>query len=474
MGVMRAKAALRGELGYLSFFSLAFGSIVGSGWVVLLGAWLTSAGPAGALLGFAAGGIVMMAIGSCYSRLMDRIPETGGEFIYALKVFGPWIGFATGWFSILYLVSVTVFEALALPWLVKMLLPALPGYVLYSVLGEPIDSTSVLIAVTATIAIAALNYRGAQAAAAVQNWLTFSFLVIATALLLAALLYGHAVNFEPLWSRSEDTQWWRGAAWIFASCAFLLNGFQAIPMAIEERGGKTSLRGVAATIVVSIGVACAFYCFVIIAASASVPWQQLAKSDLAMVMVTATLPWGDALTALLLIVTIFSLLKTWNAVLLSAARMLFAMSRAGFFPARYCAVHSRYGSPATAVIVVGALNLCGIFFGKGAITPLVNMCAMMLTFSFIMCVAALLKTWRAQARTQPAPSVLSKVVLAIALVGACIMSLTAVATPLLERRFALEWVLICGWSLLGLGVFLHSARAGHAQQVLAAEDIPSG
>lgn len=471
MGVSDAKTSLRGNLGYVSFFSLAFGSIVGSAWVVLLGAWLTSAGPAGALVGFAAGGIVMMAIGFCYSRLMDRIPETGGEFIYALKVFGPGVGFAIGWFSILYLVSVTVFEALALPWLVKMLFPALQGHVLYSVLGEPIDSTSVFIAVTVTVLIAALNYRGAQAVAAVQNVLTFSFLAIAIALLLAALLHGQAVNFEPLWSRSADTQWWRGAAWIFASCAFLLNGFQAIPMAIEERGGKASLRGVAATIVVSIGVACAFYGFVIIAASASTPWMQLATSDLAMARVTMTLPWGDALTAVLLVVTIFSLLKTWNAILLSAARMLFAMSRAGFFPPRFCAVHPRLGSPAKAVLVVGALNLSGIFIGKGAIMPIVNMCAMMLTFSFIMCGAALLKTWRTHTPGQPAPGAASKAILAVALVGACIMSLTALATPLLEHRFPLEWVLICGWSLIGLVVFLRNARSTRVQRTLTPGDV---
>src|SRR5690606_29587526 len=102
-------------------FALAFGSIIGSSWVVLLGDWFHLAGPAGALIGFAAGGLVMMLISACYAELTARMPEAGGEFVYSLHVFGPKVAFIVGWFFTLCLLAITVFEAIALSWMVQVL-----------------------------------------------------------------------------------------------------------------------------------------------------------------------------------------------------------------------------------------------------------------------------------------------------------------------------------------------------------------
>src|ERR1700680_1324 len=100
---------LRGDIGIAQYFALGFGTIIGSAWVVLLGDWLTIAAPGGALLGFMAGGAVMMIIGRCYAELLGQLPEAGSEFIYAHRVFARAAGFVVGWFLILYLVGVTIY-----------------------------------------------------------------------------------------------------------------------------------------------------------------------------------------------------------------------------------------------------------------------------------------------------------------------------------------------------------------------------
>ena len=48
------------------------------------------------------------------------------------------------------------------------------------------------------------------------------------------LFRGHAANMAPLLPASEPV-WWQGAAGIFANCAFLLCGFQAISQVVEEK-----------------------------------------------------------------------------------------------------------------------------------------------------------------------------------------------------------------------------------------------
>ena len=53
---------LRRSIGRAGYFSLGFGTIIGSAWIVVLGDWLGAAGPGGAVLGFLAGGGRMGAL----------------------------------------------------------------------------------------------------------------------------------------------------------------------------------------------------------------------------------------------------------------------------------------------------------------------------------------------------------------------------------------------------------------------------
>jgi len=105
------------------FFALSFGSIVGSGWIVLLGEWLRLAAPAGALLALLAGGMLMAAIGLCYAELAARMPRAGAELRYVADTLGPRVAFPVGWFLTLFLVAICAFEGTALPWLLGLLLP---------------------------------------------------------------------------------------------------------------------------------------------------------------------------------------------------------------------------------------------------------------------------------------------------------------------------------------------------------------
>ncbi|WP_458864873.1 amino acid permease, partial [Enterococcus faecium] len=84
-GVARVSEAprLQGRIGRFQYLALGFGTMIGSAWVILLGDWLGKAGPGGAVLGFLAGGIVVMLVGACYAELAGHLPEAGSEFIYA-------------------------------------------------------------------------------------------------------------------------------------------------------------------------------------------------------------------------------------------------------------------------------------------------------------------------------------------------------------------------------------------------------
>jgi amino acid transporter len=103
--------------------ALAFGAMIGWGWVVLAGGWVQSAGAVGAMLAFGIGGVAVILIGLTYAELASAMPLTGGEHVYSHRAFGMAGSFLCTWAIILGYVSVVAFEAVALPTVVEHLFP---------------------------------------------------------------------------------------------------------------------------------------------------------------------------------------------------------------------------------------------------------------------------------------------------------------------------------------------------------------
>ena len=455
---MSATPTLSGNIGYFQFLSLGFGTMIGSAWVILLGNWLGEAGPGGAILGFASGAVIVMTIGACYAELTALLPEAGSEFIYAHRVYGRGVAFTVGWFLILYLVSVTVFEALALAWITEMLIPSWKSATLYSAFGGTISAEMLIIGIGAAVAIFALNFIGTQVAVISHSILTYGFLFVVLCILGALLLHGHATNLKPLFASTNGKPWWWGSGAIFAFCAYALNGFQAIPQAIEERSGRTNLRTIGIVIVVSIAAAAAFYCLVVLAASVATPWQSLVTAPLPMIAAAATLPYGDTVVVVLLIATAVSLIKAWNGVFMMAVRLTVAMARAGYVPAVFARLHPRHRSPAAALVLIAALNIAGIFIGKAAIEPITDMCAMVLTLTYVMCCLTVLRL-RRRSGAAPFPLPGGSAFAWIGLAGSITMAVVAFLAPYAQRDgLPLEWELLGVWGLIGVAVWWSHVR----------------
>lgn len=88
MNSSETRPQLKKAISGLGFFALAFGSMIGVGWITALGGWFDNAGPGGAMIAFAGGGLLMLLIGLCYAELTPMFPVTGGEVAYAYKAYG--------------------------------------------------------------------------------------------------------------------------------------------------------------------------------------------------------------------------------------------------------------------------------------------------------------------------------------------------------------------------------------------------
>lgn len=78
-----AKTLGRGEI-----WAFAFGSVVGWGWVMLAGGWVSSAGSLGAIIAFVIAGLVCCFIGMAFAELCPMIPQTGGVLVFTYRAGG--------------------------------------------------------------------------------------------------------------------------------------------------------------------------------------------------------------------------------------------------------------------------------------------------------------------------------------------------------------------------------------------------
>jgi len=445
-------ALLRRAVGRGGYFTLAFGAMVGSGWVVVLGDWLRVAGPGGTVVGFIVGAIVMVLICLCYGELAARFSTAGAEFLYTLQTFGPRAGFMVAWFLTLFAVSVCAFEAIACAWLLRGLLPQMALGTAYSIAGAPVSWDALLVGVGGALTIGVLHCRGANSAIAFQNIATYGFIIVSALLICAGWVLGTSGNLRPLWVTGAGTSWIGGACWIFATCAYFLNSWQTALHAIEERRSNVTIAAIVMSMVASIIAGSLFYIGIVCAAASAIPWQKLMGRDLPAAAAFRSLGLHGVLGTIVLIAAIVSLFKTWSAMTWIGSRLLFAQARHGLLPGALGVVSPQSGAPRTAVLVVTALAILGLALGRAAILPIVDMVSICLALSLVFCLIVLMRR-RALDATRPSymvPGGTTTIVAALA--GAVAMIGVALVQPLIQGhgRIPIEWALLGSWGMLGL------------------------
>src|SRR5258707_6229147 len=66
------------KLSLWNYFALGFGTMIGTGWVILMDDWLGRGGPLGAMIWFLMGGILLLPIGYVYGQWVRPLPGAAG------------------------------------------------------------------------------------------------------------------------------------------------------------------------------------------------------------------------------------------------------------------------------------------------------------------------------------------------------------------------------------------------------------
>jgi amino acid transporter len=441
-------AALRRALSGLDYFCFGFGSMVGVGWLVVMGDWLSRGGPAGAALAFAAGGLCLLPIAWVYGALVRDLPDASGEVAYTEGVLPPVVSFGAGWVMVLAYAIVCPWEAVAIGNLLARLFPGINHGALYAVAGRTIYAPRLAVGICLTGLIGYINYRGIRSSGRLQTATTIGLLACVAVFVALGLLRADPAGLPPLFAGPGTGGAFVSTLLVLQIVPYFMTGFESIGKAAEEARPDFDPRGFGRAMIQAVVGAAVFYVIVITATALVSPWHELVDQGLGPDTVFARAFGSTAIARLIIAGALLSLIKVFNGNFVAATRLLFALGRRNLAPPALARVHPRYGTPAVAVVCLAMLTGLGACFGDAVLIPITEVGSLAAGLGWCAaCIALIVRRRRMGA--------LSWVGVMGATVSGAIVVIKVV--PAVPGSFSLyEWIAFAVWVAIGLVVWFVS------------------
>lgn len=430
---------------------IAFGAMIGWGWVVSSGSWITTGGVIGAILGFVAGGVMVFFVGLTYAELTTAMPQCGGEHVWSHRAMGPVGSFVCTWAIILGYAGVVCFEACALPTIITYIFPSfLQGY-LYTVAGFDIYATWLGVAVVMAAFITFVNLMGAKTAAILQTILTVVIGGVGILLVAASVITGSVSNLDGQFFNAESGM---GGSILKVALLtpFFFIGFDVIPQAAEEI--NVPLKKIGGILILSIVMAVSFYALIILGVGLVMNSDAIALSAETTGLVTAdamaTAFHSNAMSKVLIVGGMCGIVTSWNSFMIGGSRALYSMAESYMIPRAFKKLSSRK-VPYLSILLIGVLSVLAPFAGRKMLVWIVD------AGNFGCCLAYCLVALSFLILRKKEPDMIRPYsvgnykligVLAVVMSGfMVVMYLIPGSSCALVWQ---EWCMVGGWSVLGL------------------------
>lgn len=296
------------------------------------------------LLAFGACALCVSLIVLTFAEVASRYEGTGGPYLYGRDAYGPTAGFIVGW--LVWIARITSFAANC---------SLLPTYLDLFFPGAGSGIARALIVTGVVAALAVVNVVGVRVVAdasntfAVGKLLPLAVFIVAGFFFLdpARLSFAVAPGYRPF---SE-------------SVLLLVYAFTGFEMAVIPAGeARNPGRSLPAALMTGMAAVVVFYVLIQVVCIGTLPTLATSERPLADAAARFLGGWGAVMIMGGMVV---SLAGNLNVLILSASRMVFAMSEHGDLPKGLAAIHPRYHTPVAAILstvaIMLALTLSGTF-----------------------------------------------------------------------------------------------------------------
>ena len=370
-----------------------------------------------------------------YTELACAIPKAGGAFNYADRALGRDLGFIAGMAQNIEFIFAPPAIAFAIGAYFNLFFPQLPVLV---------------IAIFAYLLFTGLNIYGVKAAATFE--LTITILAVAELLLFSAITLPH-LEIKNL-QQNAFPHGWQG---VFAAIPFAIWFFLAIEgvaNVAEEaiNPQKTILIGFGSAILTLV-----ILCILTFISSVGVAgWEAVvykpdgSTSDSPLPLALSKIVGGNnILYHLLITIGLFGLIASFHGIILAAGRSSFEFGRVKMAPAFLGKIHSRFQTPANALLMNMIIGVIALFTGKTA--EIITISVFGALTLYIVSMIALLKLRKKEPGLQRPFKVPMYPVFPVVALTIAVASL--VAMTIYNLRLALVYFLLMGLCFVAFKIF---------------------
>jgi len=356
------RPSLTRQLGGMSATALVVSSMIGTGIFSTTGFLAGDLGTPSLVLWSWVAGAVFALLGSlCYAELGMNLPESGGEYVYLSRAYGPIWGFMSGW--------VSFFAGFSAPVAVAAL--AFASYLGQVCAACADDKARILlragewsfqfgktqmIACCLVVLLTIVNVLGVRGSKGLQNVFTIAKIAILAAFIVLAFTVGHGSwqHFAQSTARTSSSplpaQFAISLFYIYLS----YSGWNAATYVAGEirDPGRTLPRA----LMLGTGLVAALYLILNVLYIYAAPLTSL-RGQVAVGALAASNLFGPGVATAFSALMALSLVASVNAQVMTGPRVYFAMAQNGAFFPSAAKIHPRWRTPWMAIVAQGICTL---------------------------------------------------------------------------------------------------------------------
>ncbi|MBD3580996.1 APC family permease [Flavobacterium selenitireducens] len=294
------------------------------------------------------GGLYILLGCGAYAELATSIPKAGGSYNYIKRAFGDYAGFLSGWFDYITNAIAPSFFCIVISEYIAILFPET-------------QSVKTIVAVAFLLGFTLLHASGVKNGSVVQQITSVIKVVFFVGLIAACFLYS-GVKAE---SVEVDAK--------VASAGLVIGFIKSLQMVLGAYDGWYAIcffaeedenpsQNIPRSLYTGAIIVIVIYALINMAFLHVLPASEMADSTLAASDVARTV-FGDKGSKIVTVIAVFSIIGILNAFLMIPPRILYGLSRDGFFIKSGTRVNSG-GTPIVALVASSAFTFVLVVVGS--------------------------------------------------------------------------------------------------------------
>lgn len=371
------------KISKLEIVSLAVGSIIGWGAFILPGdLFLSKIGIHNSIIGLSIGMILIMIIEKNYSYLINKIPISGGEYIYTKIYFGEIHSFICGWFLSLAYVCIVPLNATAIPLIFNILTKNkyLYGY-LYSIDNFPVYMSDIIISTLFICILGYLNIKGIKLASLFQKimvLLLVGIILIFFSLILikdGLLTYNILSHFNGMDIRISSI------LKIVAISPWAYVGFDCVTQILEELNFSSKIASKLSLLSLVLGFL--LYLIILILTAYGISYENLKSGEIYWATgQTIEIYFGILGIYILGIALGSAVICGVNGFYINSSKLISLMAKENQLP-KFLAIETKNKTPIYSIIFIMTLSSFAPWLGRKALVWIVDMSSLGVTVAYL-------------------------------------------------------------------------------------------